>query len=77
VGDVECGCTMGLPSPVHSCGGHVVPLLGGGRSLVSFESRDDGIDLVRLIGIGAIVAGHVWSGEVVERVLYTWHLPLS
>lgn len=38
--------------------------------------RDHSIDLVRTLGIVAIVAGHVWSGELIDRTLYSWHVPV-
>ncbi|MFE6997592.1 acyltransferase family protein [Microbacterium sp. NPDC057659] len=38
--------------------------------------RSGAIDLVRIIAVGAIVAGHVWTREVTADWLYTWHVPV-
>ncbi|WP_019147221.1 acyltransferase family protein [Timonella senegalensis] len=38
--------------------------------------RINGIDYVRALGIIAIVAGHVWSSELVRALLYSWHVPV-
>lgn len=38
--------------------------------------RNAGLDLVRVVGILAVVAGHVWDGGVSRTLLYTWHVPL-
>ncbi|WP_268786253.1 acyltransferase family protein [Mycolicibacterium iranicum] len=34
------------------------------------------IDLLRIFGILAIVAGHVWDNEFIRKGIYTWHVPL-
>ncbi|MCK6079035.1 acyltransferase family protein [Microbacterium sp. EYE_5] len=39
-------------------------------------TRDAGIDVVRSIGIVAIVVGHVWIDEPVHVWLYSWHVPV-
>lgn len=39
-------------------------------------TRSAGIDAVRVIGIVAIVAGHVWNGPLIQAGLYSWHVPL-
>lgn len=36
--------------------------------------RSGAIDLVRLIAVGAIVAGHAFTKEVTQDWLYTWHV---
>ena len=41
--------------------------------------RSAGIDALRVIGIVAIVAGHVWSdrsNDIARMGLYTWHVPV-
>lgn len=41
------------------------------------KNRDAGIDLARIVGIIAIVAGHVWIGvDLVYDAIYPWHVPL-
>lgn len=39
-------------------------------------SRLDGVDLVRLVGVTAIVAGHTWTTPGVAKWLFPWHVPL-
>jgi acyltransferase len=40
-------------------------------------NRDAGLDSVRVLGIIAVVAGHVWWDDaVVRQVIYTWHVPV-
>lgn len=43
---------------------------------MSTASRDTGVDLLRVAGIVAVVAGHVWSDDVVRAAVYSWHVPL-
>jgi fucose 4-O-acetylase-like acetyltransferase len=40
--------------------------------------RSGAIDFLRVLGITAVVAGHIgaWSGPVVRETIYTWHVPL-
>lgn len=40
------------------------------------NNRRAGLDAVRIIGIIAIVAGHVWENEHLRSALYSWHVPL-
>lgn len=42
-----------------------------------FRARSAAIDAVRIIGVVAVVAGHVW-GDVpgVRALLYSWHVPV-
>lgn len=40
------------------------------------SSRSVGIDVVRIVGLVAVVAGHVWTNTEVVRLLYPWHVPL-
>jgi acyltransferase len=42
----------------------------------SVPERLLGLDLARVIGVGAIVAGHTWSGRPVDVWLFSWHVPL-
>lgn len=37
-------------------------------------ARSGAVDLVRLIAVGAIVAGHAFTKEVTQDWLYTWHV---
>jgi acyltransferase len=38
--------------------------------------RSAAIDLVRVVGVIAIVAGHVWGLRIVHDALFSWHVPL-
>ena len=38
--------------------------------------RSGAVDALRVVGIIAIVAGHVWDTEMVRISVYTWHVPL-
>ncbi|UFS57864.1 acyltransferase family protein [Subtercola endophyticus] len=39
--------------------------------------RNAGIDAVRILGIVAVIIGHVWTDNVIVRdVIYTWHVPV-
>lgn len=39
--------------------------------------RNAGVDAVRILGIVAVVVGHVWTDNIVVRdVVYTWHVPV-
>lgn len=40
------------------------------------SSRSAGIDLIRVFGVLAVVAGHVWTTEFTITTLYPWHVPL-
>ncbi|RJT80905.1 acyltransferase [Arthrobacter cheniae] len=40
------------------------------------SQRSGAIDFIRVLGIVAVVAGHVWSSDLVRNLLYTWHVPL-
>lgn len=40
------------------------------------KSRVSGIDLVRITGIVAVIAGHVWSDGPVRSATFSWHVPL-
>ncbi|MEU4773120.1 acyltransferase [Micromonospora sp. NPDC023644] len=39
-------------------------------------TRSVGIDTLRIIGIAAVVVGHVWIDDTTRAVIYTWHVPL-
>lgn len=44
---------------------------------VNKPSRNVGVDLVRVLGIVAVVAGHVWwQDDGVRSYVYSWHVPL-
>ncbi|KKK02357.1 hypothetical protein LQ51_20535 [Micromonospora sp. HK10] len=34
------------------------------------------MDLLRIVGIAAVVVGHVWTDPVTRAVVYPWHVPL-
>lgn len=41
------------------------------------SSRNVGVDLIRVLGIVAVIVGHVWwQAEGVRSYLYSWHVPL-
>ncbi len=41
------------------------------------RARSAGVDAVRVIGILAVIVGHVWpDSEGVREAVYTWHVPL-
>ncbi|HKS00680.1 MAG TPA: acyltransferase family protein [Arthrobacter sp.] len=42
------------------------------------QVRSGAIDFLRVLGIAAVVAGHIaaWSGPVLRETVYTWHVPL-
>ncbi|HEY0258754.1 MAG TPA: acyltransferase family protein [Lacisediminihabitans sp.] len=40
------------------------------------SSRSAAIDAARVLGIVAVVAGHVWGDTAVGTVVYPWHVPL-
>ncbi|WP_326533350.1 acyltransferase [Pseudorhodoferax sp.] len=40
------------------------------------RTRSGGIDLVRVLGVVAVVAGHVWDTRAVAAWLYPWHVPV-
>lgn len=43
----------------------------------TFKSRRSGaVDAVRVVGIVAVVAGHVFHGAAITMGLYTWHVPV-
>lgn len=38
--------------------------------------RNSGIDLLRVVGVTAVVVGHAAAGHVVTQWIYPWHVPL-
>lgn len=40
------------------------------------QTRSAGIDAVRLIGIAAVIFGHVYTGPLTHEFVYAWHVPL-
>ena len=38
-------------------------------------TRSGAIDALRVLAVVGVVAGHVWSGPLVDAGLYTWHVP--
>lgn len=43
---------------------------------MALPSRSGAIDLVRVLALIGVVAGHVWEGGLVERLVYPWHVPV-
>jgi len=43
---------------------------------VESPCRNAGVDTVRVVGMLAVVVGHVWYVEPVIRWTYSWHVPL-
>ncbi|SCL59389.1 Fucose 4-O-acetylase [Micromonospora chersina] len=39
-------------------------------------ARSAGVDLLRIVGIAAVVVGHVWTDPVTRAAVYPWHVPL-
>ncbi|MEU5947789.1 acyltransferase [Micromonospora sp. NPDC047465] len=39
-------------------------------------TRSVGIDTLRIVGLAAVVVGHVWIDDTTRAVIYTWHVPL-
>jgi acyltransferase len=42
----------------------------------SVRERVLGLDVARVLGLGAIVASHTWSGRPVDVFLFSWNVPL-
>lgn len=40
------------------------------------KQRSAAIDVLRILGIVAIVIGHVWDNVAIRELLYTWHVPI-
>ena len=43
---------------------------------VRVKTRNAGIDLIRVLGIVAVVVGHSWNIDEVGRWVYPWHVPI-
>ncbi len=39
-------------------------------------ARSAGIDAVRVLGISAVIFGHVYTGPLTHEFIYPWHVPL-
>lgn len=39
-------------------------------------ARSVGIDFIRVLGVVAVAAGHVWTTEFTVATLYPWHVPV-
>lgn len=46
------------------------------KTHLSSPSRSVGIDAVRVLGIAAVIFGHVYTGPVTHQFIYAWHVPL-
>ncbi|OZD78712.1 hypothetical protein CH260_02590 [Rhodococcus sp. 05-2256-B2] len=40
------------------------------------NNRSAAIDAVRIIGIVAVIVGHVWETEMFQRLIYSWQVPV-
>jgi len=41
------------------------------------NNRSAGIDALRIVGVLAVIAGHVWTkNDTLEAVIYPWHVPV-
>lgn len=40
------------------------------------KTRSAAIDALRVIGITAVIAGHVWDSQAIRELIFTWHVPL-
>lgn len=49
---------------------------GRAAQAASAAARNSGIDLLRVIGICAVVYGHVVTTETTAQWIYSWHVPL-
>jgi acyltransferase len=43
---------------------------------MALRARSAALDLIRVVGIVAIVAGHVSGKQGIREALYTWHVPI-
>ncbi|MFI7585057.1 acyltransferase family protein [Kocuria sp. M1N1S27] len=43
---------------------------------MSSTPRSGAVDAVRVLGVVAVVIGHVWADEVLRMGLYSWHVPV-
>lgn len=43
---------------------------------MSSTPRSGAVDAVRVLGVVAVVTGHVWAGDVIRMGLYSWHVPV-
>ncbi|BAH53759.1 acyltransferase family protein [Rhodococcus opacus] len=46
----------------------------GSQQTTSLRRLD--LDIIRVIGVIAVVAGHAWDSEWIHRLLYPWHVPV-
>ncbi|NDV08152.1 acyltransferase family protein [Rhodococcus sp. IEGM 248] len=46
----------------------------GSRQAVAFRRTD--LDIIRIFGVVAVVAGHAWDSEWIHQWVYPWHVPL-
>ena len=40
------------------------------------SSRSSGVDAVRVLGVAAVVLGHVWQHGLARDLTYSWHVPV-
>ncbi|MGR0220210.1 acyltransferase family protein [Agromyces sp. ZXT2-6] len=40
------------------------------------RARSVALDVVRAVGLVAVVLGHVWANELVRPLLFSWHVPV-
>lgn len=52
------------------------PAIAPGRLRYHWLMRHTGIDLLRVVGIAAVVLGHVFAGPETHQWIYPWHVPV-
>ena len=69
---------MRTPGRSTPLGPHSTAELRGSRPSVRHTGRVriNGIDLLRIIGISAVVLAHVYDGPITHQWVYLWHVPL-
>ena len=65
-------------SPKHEAAGEPVPSGESTHGKRPVPGRSGAVDFLRVLGIIAVVAGHVtaWAGPLTRETLYPWHVPL-
>ncbi|RAO45684.1 hypothetical protein GAR06_03202 [Micromonospora saelicesensis] len=54
----------------------MMPAMAATSTTTAAGNRSAGVDLLRIVGIAAVVAGHVWSDSLTRASIYTWHVPV-
>jgi acyltransferase len=53
-----------------------MPTIEFPRLAASLRVRSAALDLVRVVGLVAVVLGHVWTDGLMRPLLYSWHVPV-